>query len=233
MQQISSKVKQKERVELIRTFKHFHSGAKVDIQLDTESPLRVKGKLVGFDEGNYIVLSLSPKIISDYYDLIKEGNDCIIRTLVEGEAGQCVAFRSSINIISSRPKGLVFIKFPQKVESISLRKESRMLAKLPVSIVHRDKNNDIAMFDEKKELTGHIKDISRGGCRVNVKWNETQGSIKNVPVYLKVTNSGQEQYIIVKASIKNQHRDDPASVSLGMMFEHNQKLDNLITELGL
>ena len=108
-----------------------------------------------------------------------------------------------------------------------------MLAKLPVSIVHRDHNKDIATFDKKKQLTGHIKDISRGGCRVNVKWHEKQGSIKNVPVYLKVTNGGQEQFIIVKASIKNQQREDPTSVSLGMMFEHNQKLDNLITELGL
>ncbi|MDU0114232.1 hypothetical protein RT723_14785 [Psychrosphaera aquimarina] len=54
-----------------------------------------------------------------------------------------------------------------------------------------------------------------------------------MPIYLKVNNVGQEESIIVKAVIKNQQREDPISVSLGMMFETNNKLNDLITELGL
>jgi hypothetical protein len=233
MASLSYQVNEQDRIALIHTFKHFHPGAKVDLQFNAENPFRVRGKLIGFDEGRYIILSLSPHIIRDYTDVIKEGNGCVIRTLVEGEAGKCVAFRSTVSLITPRPKGLLFIQFPKSVESISLRKESRMVTQLPVVIVHRDDTSEEALFDAKTELTGHIRDISRGGCRVSVQWGEGQGKIQNVPIYLKVNNVGQEESIIVKAVIKNQQREDPISVSLGMMFETNNKLNDLITELGL
>lgn len=233
MSSISSQVNEQDRIALIHTFKHFHPGAKVDLQFNSETPFRIRGKLIGFDEGHYIILSLPPNIIRDYTDVIKEGNGCVIRTLVEGDAGKCVAFRSNVSLITPRPKGLVFIQFPKSVESISLRKESRMVTQLPVVIVHRDDTNSEALFNAKTELSGHVKDISRGGCRVIVQWKEGQGKIQNVPIYLKVNNVGQGLSIIVKAVIKNQQRVDPVSVSLGMMFEECEKLNELIAELGL
>lgn len=221
-----------ERLKLIQAFKHLQPGSYVDLQFNSENPLRVKSKLVGFDEGKYLIVTTPLDTLREYADVICEGAGCIARTLIEGEAGQCIAFRSNVDVIPIRPKGLLVITFPKQVESISLRKESRVKTQLAVTFVYRDDSRPDAMFDAKTEVSGYIKDISAGGCRVTATWPEQHKNIQQVPVYIKVTMANGE-VAILKADIKNQQREDPATVSLGMMFIANAQLDKLLNHLSL
>ena len=232
MTSVAYNVSEQERVNLIQTFKHLKPGALVDLQFDLETPFRVKTKLIGFDEGKYLIVTTSTNTIRDYPDIIREGKGCIVRTLVEGEAGQCIAFRSNVEYVPMRPKGLIFISFPNQIESISLRKESRVSTQLPVTFVHRDEDNSEALFDAKTEVSGYIKDISAGGCRIMAEWPPHHSNIQLVPVYIKVTLANGDS-LIIKAEIKNQQREDPATVSLGMMFVADDHLNKLLDQLSI
>ena len=219
-----------QRLDLIQAFKHLHPGSIIDLEFSAKTPLRVKSRLIGFKEGKFIIVSLSVLVLRDYSDLVQEGKGCIVRALVEGEAGKCIAFRSNVDIVPHRPKGLLFLTFPQQIESISLRKENRILTQLPVSFVHRDVNNSEPLFDLKTEVNGQIRDISSGGCRVFAHWPEGNNKIQNVAIYLKVIMHNDDA-IIVKAEIKNQQREDPETVSLGLMFVQDSQLNMLLEQL--
>jgi len=232
MTSVASNVSEQERLALIQTFKHVRPGALVDLQFDSETPFRIKTKLIGFDEGKYLIVATSLNTIRDYADVIIEGKGCIVRTLIEGEAGQCIAFRSTVEQVPGRPKGLIFLSFPKQVESISLRKENRVTTQLPVTFVHRDEANPEGLFDAKTEVSGLIKDISSGGCRITAQWPESHNRIQLVPVYIKVVMINGDAAIL-KAEIKNQQREDPATISLGMMFIQDDQLSKLLKQLSL
>ena len=86
------------------------------------------------------------------------------------------------------------------------------------------------MFDLKTEVNGQIRDISSGGCRVFAHWPEGNNKIQNVAIYLKVIMHNDDA-IIVKAEIKNQQREDPETVSLGLMFVQDSQLNMLLEQL--
>lgn len=232
MTSIATHLADQERLNLVQTFNHLKPGSFVDLQFNMENPLRVKSKLVGFDEGKYLIISTPVTVLRDYADVICTGAGCIVRTLIEGEAGQCVAFRSNVEVIPIKPRGLLVLTFPNKVESISLRKESRVKTQLPATFVHRNDANSDTLFDAKTEVSGYIKDISTGGCRITATWPEQHKNIQHVPVYIKVTMADGE-IAILKADIKNQHREDPATVSIGMMFIKDAQLNKLLGQLAL
>lgn len=232
MTSIASNISDHERLNLIQAFKYLRPGGLVDLEFNSETPFRIKSRLVGFEEGKYIILSLSQVLLRDYSDLIQEGKGCIVRTLIEGEAGQCIAFRSTVDFVPVRPKGLLFIRFPKQIEAISLRKENRITTQLPATFVHRDENTPDALFDAKTEVTGLIKDISAGGCRIIAQWPENNNKIQHVPVYIKVVMTSGDAAIL-KAEIKNQQREDPANISLGMMFIPDNQLKKLLHQLSL
>lgn len=230
MSSIAESVAKHQRLDLIQAFRHLRPGSIVDLEFSAKTPLRVKSRLIGFEEGKYIIVSLSVLVLRDYSDLVQEGKGCIVRTLLEGEAGKCIAFRSTVDIIPPRPKGLLFIRSPKQIESISLRKENRILTQLDVTFFHREEHNADALYDAKTQVSGQIKDISAGGCRVIAQWPEHKSKIQHVPVYLSITLANEEP-VIIKAEIKNQHREDPATVSFGMMFVQDELLDKLLEQL--
>lgn len=232
MTSTSSHVTDHERLKLVQAFNHLKPGSYVDLQFNLENPLRAKSRLIGFDEGKYLIVTIPVNTLRDYSDVICQGAGCIVRTIIEGEAGECIAFRSNVDVIPVRPKGLLIITFPTQVESISLRKESRVKTQLSATFVHRDESKPEGLFDAKTEVSGYIKDISSGGCRVTVTWPEQHKNIQQVPVYIKVTMP-DGRGAIIKAEIKNQQREDPATISLGMMFVPDPQLDKLLDQLSL
>ena len=222
----------KERITLVNTFNLLRPGAYIDIEFNNKTPLRAKGKLIGFEEGNFLIVSLSHSLLRDYNDIIKEGVGCIIRTIIEGEAGQCVAFRASIDFVSFRPKGLLFISYPRKVETSNLRKESRLTTQLPVTFVYRDEVSSEVLFDNKTAVTGYIKDISSGGCRILANWEDSKPEINKVPVYLNVTIA-RDSHIILKAEIRNKNRINPTTVAIGLSFIENENLELFLKEFTI
>jgi c-di-GMP-binding flagellar brake protein YcgR len=233
MASAAKNIVEQNRIEVIKAFKHLLPGAFIDLQLNADKPVRIKGKLIGYDEGQYLIISTSTQNLSDYKSLLSEGQGVIVRTIAEGAAGKCIAFRTTVLLQPSRPKGTVFLTYPKQIESINLRKEARISTMLPVVIMHRSETSTDIELDGKTELKGKIIDISSGGCRVLVQWPAGQKRIQEVPVYLKVQTGGDLQQAFIKAVIKNQTREDPENVSLGLMFIHDEALDELTAFLKL
>ena len=95
-----------------------HPGRSLDLQINHPVPLRLKLILVGYELGKYIILKY-PKVArsSDYKDVLIEGNVMIVRYLMEGNKGECFAFRSSIKHISLNPEKLIFLEYPKQIEN--------------------------------------------------------------------------------------------------------------------
>lgn len=229
----SKHVAEQEQLKVIQTFRHIRPGTRVDIEFRHETQFRSKAKVIGFDHNQFVLFSLPQAIIRDYPDIIREGNGCIVRSLVEGQAGQCIAYRSSVQAIPIRPKGLLFIDYPHQIESISLRKEDRLTAQYPVTIMHRDESSGDVTIDSKTEVQGQVCDISSGGCRILVNWPKGKTRIKEVPVFLKISMPNSNEFHLVKAEIKNQSREDPLTVSVGCMFVTDSALNKLFNAIGL
>jgi len=93
-------------------------GKMMDLQINNPVPLRLKLTLVGFDIGKYILLKY-PKVTStsEYKDVLIEGNVMIVRYLMEGNKGECFAFRSTIKHITTYPEKFIFLEYPKKIEN--------------------------------------------------------------------------------------------------------------------
>ena len=135
-------------------------GKSLDLQMNNPVPLRLKLQLVGYDIGKYIILKY-PKgaSTSEYKDVLADGNVLIVRYLMEGNKGECFAFRSSIKSTTQYPEKLLFIEYPKKIENRQLRLQQRTSIHLPAIIMLEDKDNN-----ESTEIIGIIGDISAKGC---------------------------------------------------------------------
>ncbi|GGF64549.1 flagellar brake domain-containing protein [Alteromonas lipolytica] len=85
----------KQRAEVIATFKHLKPGDQVDLQIRPDVvPIRLKTILLGYDESNFVIISLPLSAFVEHSAPLKSGTICVARMLIEGEAGQCIAFKS-------------------------------------------------------------------------------------------------------------------------------------------
>ena len=146
--------------------------------------------------------------ISDYQDVLVEGNVVIARYILEGERGECYAFRSTIKHITKYPENFIILHYPEKIESRQLRLQQRITTHLPASIMV-----DIEVGDGKGvRLNGIIADISIQGVFVCIHHPST-GDVK-IPA--QVCNSRNEQ----------------GKVSVGIkFFDDDEQVKNLLEHL--
>ncbi len=135
-------------------------GKSMDIQISNPASLRLKLTLVGYELGNYIILKYPRAArVSEYNDVLVEGNVVIARYLMEGDKGECCAFRSTIKNISTYPERFIFLEYPKKIENRQLRSQQRTSIHLPAIIMMEESANN-----QEMEIEGAISDISLKGC---------------------------------------------------------------------
>ena len=91
------------------------------------------------------------------------GDNLIIRLLLENEA---VGFVTTVKEIAKAPLKLYFVSFPEKVESVNLRKAQRLSVFLPAEVQARktpEQGSDIHL------LQAMVLNISGGGCFFTTK----------------------------------------------------------------
>ncbi|MEI6895620.1 MAG: PilZ domain-containing protein [Colwellia sp.] len=134
-------------------------GENIDLQINHPLPVRLRLALVGYEIGKYIILQYpNVKRSSEYSDVLVEGNVVIARYLMEGNKGECFAFRSAIRHTTQYPEKLIFIEYPKKIENRQLRQQQRNSTHLPAIIILEDLTNKIT------QINGFISDISAKGC---------------------------------------------------------------------
>ena len=155
-------------------------GKNMDIQINNPASLRLKLLLVGYELGNYILLKY-PKVAntSEYKDVLVEGNVIIARYLLEGDKGECCAFRSSIKFISTYPEKFLFLEYPKKIENRQLRSQQRTNIHIPaVIMIEGDEKT------QEMEIDGAISDISLQGCGFVFKSKSSSTNVKKRKVFV-------------------------------------------------
>ena len=201
-------------------------GKSLDLQINHPVPLRLKLTLVGYELGKYILLKY-PKITrpSDYKDVLVEGNVMIVRYLMEGNKGECFAFRSSIKSITSRPEKLLFLEYPKKIENRQLRTQQRTSIHIPAAIMLEGKGDA-----EGARINGIIGDISAKGCGFAFKSNSEKTKVNKRDIFVCI-QSPIDGEVRLPAKVCNSRNIDGA-VSVGIQFiDKDNQVPKLLEQL--
>ena len=201
-------------------------GRSLDLQINHPVSLRLKLPLIGYELGKYIILKY-PKSsnTSEYKDVLIDGNVLIVRYLMEGNKGECFAFRSTIKTITQYPEKLIFIEYPTKIENRQLRLQQRTSIHLPALIMIESSGDN-----KGTQISGIIGDISAKGCGFTFKTKSVTAKVnkRDVLVCLQSPTDGEVQ---IPARVCNS-RNDNGIVSVGIQFIDNGELvPKLLAEL--
>jgi hypothetical protein len=201
-------------------------GKTLDLQINHPVPLRLKLTLVGYELGKYILLKY-PKVArtSDYKDVLIEGNVMIVRYLMEGNKGECFAFRSSIKNVTSRPEKLLFLEYPKKIENRQLRTQQRTSIHIPAAIMLEGKGDD-----DGARINGIIGDISAKGCGFSFKSKSDKTSVNKRDIFVCM-QSPIDGEVKIPAKVCNS-RNVSGTVSVGIQFiDNDNQVPTLLEQL--
>lgn len=200
----------------IESLKALHVGESIDLQITTPtSPRRVKTQYVGMDMPNCLIFQMptTAKWMSTR-DLLTVGNDLVVRYVVEGDAGQVIAFRVKVLKLLSKPSGLLFTSFPQTMQSIGLRSEKRAQPGIAVAV------KSPLFGEESEDATGIIVDVSAKGCRVAMPINP-DWPVLPPEEHITLIYVGDGNDIELSATVKNNKVEQDYNY-YGLQFDDNQ-----------
>lgn len=167
---------------------------------------RIKSILVGMEANEYLVIRI-PEFALVKSKLI-EGNYVVVRYVCLG----CVhGFRARIMGYTLLPVPVVFLSYPQVVETINLRKKMRVACYIPA----------IAVIGQH-ELKGVITDISSAGCRFKfrVAADDAAANLQSgAAMVLSFPLLGNEGVHSCQGEIRNVQRMNE-KISTGIKFDN-------------
>jgi c-di-GMP-binding flagellar brake protein YcgR len=169
---------------------------------------RLKSELFAIEEGNYLIIKLSPfQSLANFTKLVYVGTVIIIRYI---HRGTLFGFKSRIKHVMIEPAKLIFIEYPEKIESKELRVHKRLDCYLPANV--RIEDNTIA---------GTITDMSREGCQFTVKTVNIGKSADLLQIDNEIVVSlqlpGVEEKLTITGKQKNIKKDKD-NVNIGVLF---------------
>lgn len=121
-----------------------------------------RGKLQSYFVGyikNRCVITMIPHVSESNRSIFREnlykGNSVTVRFI---HAGTVLGFITDILHVAFTPFPILFLQYPEDIESFNLRKDSRVPCLFPVSIGLNG-----------TELSAAMADISKAGCNVNIQ----------------------------------------------------------------
>ncbi len=193
-------------------------GKLLDIQLNHPVKVRIKIPLVGYSLGKYIILKYpSEHKFGNYRDVLVEGNVAIVRYLLEGEQGECFAFRATISHIVKFPEKLLVLTYPTKIENRQLRLHQRIVTHLPATIMVSSEDSE----QDDVKLKGIIGDISTQGCGFTFKAANSKVKVNTRNVFVCVTISDGDD-VIIPGYVCNS-RNEQGKVNVGVKFQEGDK----------
>lgn len=182
-------------------------GAPVELQFTLPSNVRIRTTLVGYEKGKYLIIRQPES--RQYYDVMTEGNVVVMRFLLEGEAGECVACKAPIKSLVSFPARLLFIEYPTYVENRSLRSKQRIATHILARM--SPKNSPDELHD------GVVCDISPAGCKLRFHADEMVRGVNKIPIVITIQKPGSEEALQLNGKVMNQRRED-GTIGVGVLF---------------
>jgi c-di-GMP-binding flagellar brake protein YcgR len=183
-------------------------GTTFEIQIE-KTDTRLTSELFAVEEGKFLIIKISPfQSLQHTARLVHTGTNIAIRYMQDGTV---FGFKSIIIHFMVEPARLIFIKYPEEIESLDLRGHKRIECYLPANVKIAD-----------KAIEGAIMDISREGCQFSVK-NAKAGNSLKLQVDSEISVSfqlpGVEKKLIVAGEQKNIKKDRD-SVNIGIKFSN-------------
>lgn len=196
---------------------HLTPGKVIDLQLGNSRLVRIRPKIIGIDLGRYILVKFPSKVNhSDYGDVLISGGSVIVRYVLEGLNGECVAFSTTIQRVLTTPDRLIFLNYPTRIENRQLRTHQREKTYLPAQI----SQNTITDTLTGNCIDGYIVDISARGCQFSFRPKGGKSGIKKCPVHIAIILIGMDTTFIINAHVKN-NRLENGHMLVGIMFDES------------
>ncbi len=173
--------------------------------------LRVKGVLVGFEYGSYVIVRLSPKDLVGSFrseDVLESA--IIVRYLFKGSV---YGFKTSIINTISSPARMLFTKYPDKIEGMNIRANPRYSCILPARTTLGDETYDTVMVD-----------ICMDGGRCIIKRPpEAMDALchavdANKTAAIKLNLPGVDRPVEIKVAVRNVSKNNDR-ISFGASFD--------------
>lgn len=200
---------------------HLKPGQVIDVQLASLSDIRIKPTVIGVDLGRYLLVKFPTKLNpSDFKELLVQGSSVIVRYILEGQHGECVAFSTTIQHVLTVPSRLIFLNYPTRIENRQLRATQREKTHIPAEITA----NKSAHTLTGASIAGYIIDISSSGCLFSFRPAVSKGGLKKVHINIAITIVSQDDPLMLSAYVKN-NRLDNGHVLVGIMFDESSLED--------
>jgi c-di-GMP-binding flagellar brake protein YcgR len=116
-----------------------------------EAKRRLSCELIGIDDGKYLIVKMPPlHTMENVSNHLTKGTAIAVKYMYKGTM---FGFQSQIIELIHNPFKLVFIEYPEEIESLDFRGNERVVCFLPANL-------KIA----ENIIEGGITDISRAGC---------------------------------------------------------------------
>ncbi|MGL1955769.1 MAG: flagellar brake protein [Colwellia sp.] len=208
-------------------------GSYIDVQINYPIQVRLKLLLIGYELGKYIILKHPALTEQDNYrDVLIEGNVAIARYILEGNKGQCFAFRSTIRHITNYPEKFLVLNYPNKLEKRELRMQQRHITHLPATVMIDGRENK----ESNSKIKGIIADISTKGCGFIFKSDNAKIKVNQCDVFICIqTPSNGEAKIPGRVC---NSRNEQGKVNVGIKFNDADKqvlllLENLFIDANM
>ncbi|MFH1092479.1 MAG: flagellar brake protein [Pseudomonadota bacterium] len=166
----------------------FHPGNPAVIEL-RES---IKGKFTTFFRGykSKAFVIIDHPVQDGRLIPLTEDEPCVVRFIHQGNI---IGFRAQVINFVRRPTALIFLRFPESVESSALRKSQRYPVKLEAVVAGRRLRGAL-----EGQARIHLLNLSLGGCMVESYEPYEKGSL----VYLTILLPDQGQINDVELEVK-------------------------------
>ena len=169
---------------------------------------RLSSELIGIEDGKYLIVKMPPlHTMENVSTLLIKENEIAVKYMYKSTI---FGFQSKIIDLIYNPFKLLFIEYPEKIDSYDFRGYKRVECFLPANI-------KIA----EHIIAGCITDISKAGCLFDVEVSKLESS-KNLleskdEISVSFQLPGVEQELSVTAKQRSIKKDNK-SASIGIEF---------------
>jgi len=161
----------------------------------------------GWDEGRFILTDMPS--VEGASEIFKVGTDWVARYVLSGKA---FGFKMELTKTLFTPKPLIFFRYPDKIETFSIRKHKRISTFMVGSLSRRSGEGEAL-----DEIECVIRDLSRGGCLIEVNARLSVGD--NVTLSFILPNG--ERIENIPAEVRNARSSGGESFEGGVMFSED------------
>ena len=182
-------------------------GITLRLQIE-ERRRRISCELIGIDEGKYLIVKMPPlHTMENVSNLMAKGTEIAVKYMYKGTM---FGFKSQVIELIHNPFKLVFMKYPEEIESLDFRGNERVVCFLPANV-------KIA----ENIIEGGITDISRAGCLFVIEAPEHEDRINllelNNEIKIGFYLPGIAGELCIDSKQRSVKKDDDGT-SLGVEF---------------